>query len=137
MADIDLYRQLAERHGHYCPMSTLGLRLGLELVRRLRADAAGSWQLTYRARTCAADGIALALEASSVPAELQVEPLGQHLLLCVAVDGRELSLGLSAEALQLAAGYRELAADAQPGRLELMRSMAVELLIDSRVGVAD
>lgn len=130
MSVIDLYEQLAKRHGHYCPMSTLGLRLGLEMVRRLSAAEHGTWQLCYQMRTCAADGIAMALENSLLTAELQVDPQGQHLLLCAADDGRELSLGLSAEALLLAGRYRALSDEEKPQHLELLRHIAVERIID-------
>ncbi len=129
MKTADLYNELAQRHGHYCPMSTLGLRIGLEVV-RLLADETAGWQFCYRARTCAADGISLALEQSTLSSELRIEQQGQHLLLCNASDGRELSLGLSEEALQLAAQYRELDDVEKPQHLERLRTVASEKLID-------
>ena len=130
MSETDLYEQLAERHGHYCPMSTLGLRLGLEAVKYLSATAEDDWQLCYQARTCAVDGIGLALEKSSLLAELQVEKQGQHLLLCRSSTGRELSLGLSTEAMQMANDYRTFDAAGQQRQLDLLRNAAAERLID-------
>lgn len=129
MKEADLYSQLAQRHGHYCPMSTFGLRIGLEVVRLLEAEAS-DWQFCYQARTCAVDGISLALEQSSLPNDLQVEQQGQHLLLCKSVDGKELSLSLSVEAMRLAALYRELDDAEKPQHLEMLRSIASEQIID-------
>ena len=137
MSDSSLYAQLAERHGHYCPMSTLGLRLGLEAVQRLAATAPTSWRLCYQARTCAADGIALALEKSSLLTDLQVEQQGQHLLHCRSADGRELSLGLSAVAMQIASQYRNLEEAGQLQQLEMLRSVAIEDLVECYSGTID
>ena len=130
MNEADLYSQLAERHGHYCPMSTLGLRLGIEVVRRLTDVESTDWRFCYQARTCAADGIVMALEQSPLPSALQVEQLGQHLLLCTSVDGGELSLSLSANAMRLAAQYRELDEVDKPQHLEMLRTIASEQIID-------
>lgn len=130
MSDIDIYGQLAARHGHYCPMSTLGLRIGLEVVRRLSDAESAGWQFCYQSRTCAVDGIGLALKNNSLAGALQVEQQGQHLLHCKSAHGRELSLCLSAEALQLAAQYRELDEPAQLKHLEVLRHIAFERIIN-------
>jgi len=130
LKEADLYLQLAERHGHYCPMSTLGLRLGLEALRRLADSKSVDWQFCYQVKTCAADGITLALENSSFFTELLVDQQGQHSLLCESVDGKELSLSLSTEAMRLAAQYRELNDDEKNQHLDMLRSVVVEQIID-------
>lgn len=130
MQGRDLYSRLADCHGHYCPMSTLGLRLGLEAVRCLKGRELEGWLFSYQARTCAVDGILLALESSSFAAGLQVEPQGQHLLLCRATDGRELSFALSREAMQLANRYRDLEEPDKRAYLELLRRIAAARIVD-------
>ncbi len=122
-SNAELYLQLAQQHGHYCPMSTLGLRLGLEAVRFV--DNQG-WSLCYLARTCAVDGLSLALGQTNA---LEVVSRGQHSLICRSATGRELSFSLTAEALRLAKQYQYLNDDEKQQRLELLRTVAVEQLI--------
>ena len=129
MAESELYQQLAERHGHYCPMSTLGVRLGEEALRHLTRLPQSDLDLCYLARTCAADGIRMVFESAGYDKDFTIEPLGQHRLRCLLAGGKELSLQLSAEAMQLAAGYRDLDKDEQPKRLELLRTIAAERLV--------
>lgn len=126
----ELYAQLAEQHGHYCPMSTLGLRLGQQALRVASALNATNWQFCYYARTCAVDGISLALKRAGLPVDFSVDQQGQHLLLCRSADGKELSLALSPEAMQLAKAYHEFDEDGKQQQLELLRTIAVERLID-------
>ncbi|HEY5673004.1 MAG TPA: FmdE family protein [Malonomonas sp.] len=130
MADKELYQRLAERHGHFCPMSTLGVRLGEEALRRFAQLPMDSLQLSYLMKTCAADGIRIVFESAAFPAALSVEPAGQHRLRCRFAADQELSLQLSAEAMRLAAGYRELDEADQPERLDLLRTVAADRLID-------
>ncbi|WP_303720324.1 FmdE family protein [Malonomonas rubra] len=127
---MDLYAKLAEIHGHYCPMSTLGLRLGLEAARLVTVTSQADWNFCYLARTCAADGIAMALGETERSIEFSVDPQGQHLLVCRSVDGKELSLALSAEALQLAKDYHGFDDDGKSRQLHLLRTIASERLID-------
>lgn len=130
MAELKLYEQLAERHGHYCPMSTLGVRLGEAARERMTLLASKGWEACYLARTCAADGISIILEQASSGVELQVEQQGQHRLQCRANDTALFSLVLTEQALRLAAGYRELSDELKPHRLELLRTAPLEQLIE-------
>ena len=136
MAALELYRQLAERHGHYCPMSTLGVRLGEEALRQFASLPQIDLELCYLAQTCAIDGIRIVFETSNFNNDLRVERSGQHRLRCRSA-GKELSLLLSEEAMQLAAGYRDLAEAEQPQRLELLRSLSAEHLITLLEGPID
>ena len=130
VADKELYQRLAERHGHYCPMSTLGVRLGEAALRHLRLLPQSDLQLRYLMQTCAADGIRIVFESENFTSELSVEPLEQHRLCCRFAADQELSLQLSAEAMQLATGYRNLDENEKPKRLELLRTIAADRLID-------
>jgi hypothetical protein len=130
VADKELYQRLFERHGHYCPMSTLGVRLGEAALQHLSRLPQNDLRLSYLMKTCAADGIRIVFESAGFTPELSIEPSDQHRLRCCIASGQELSLQLSAEAMQLAAGYRALDAADQPERLELLRTIAAKRLID-------
>jgi len=130
VADKELFQRLAERHGHYCPMSTLGVRLGEAALQHLSRLPQDDLQLSYLIQTCAADGIRIVFESAGFTPEFSVEPAGQHRLRCRIAADHELSLQLSAEAMQLAAGYRALDAAEQAQRLELLRTVTAERLID-------
>jgi len=121
----DLCLQLARQHGHYCPMSTLGLRLGLAASQVV--DGQG-WSFSYYARTCAVDGLSLALGQQP----LEIVSRGQHVLICRSATGRELSFSLTAAALQLAKQYQQLDAAEKQQQLELLRTVAAEQLIQIR-----
>ena len=137
VAESELYQRLAERHGHYCPMSTLGVRLGEEALRHLTRLPQIDLDLCYLARTCAADGIRLVFESAGYKQDFSIDPLGQHRLRCRLAGDKELSLQLSAEAMQLAAGYRDLDEAEKPKRLELLRTIAGERLVTLLEGSID
>jgi hypothetical protein len=118
-------------------MSTLGVRLGEAALRQLVPLSPVDLDLCYLAQTCAADGIRILFESSGFNNALRVEPSGQHRLRCRSVAGEELSLQLSAEAMLLAAGYRELDEAGKLHRLELLRTAAVERLITLYEGAID
>lgn len=126
---LDTYQRLATRHGHFCPMSTLGVRLGEALLRLLSPEDLVGGDLVYQHRTCAVDGISQILEDSGVPIVLKVDDRRRHRLVASTTGGRELSACLSEEALQLAARYRTLDESAQPEHLEMMRSVEVGRLV--------
>ena len=48
----EIFARIYARHGHRCPMSTLGGRLGLAAMQWL-GDGAGELQAIYSNRTCA------------------------------------------------------------------------------------
>jgi len=120
LPDAALYEQLAERHGHYCPMSTLGLRLGWEA----RTFTGVVETITYAARTCAVDGICLALGLESLPTAEE----GLHQLQIVS-DGREIRIGLSPYAMELAASYRTLDEEGQQRLLQQLRQLPGERIL--------
>jgi len=94
-----LFEALAVKHGHYCPMSTLGLRLGWAARKRLDGKLLSA---AYAAATCAADGIRLAFETEN----LSVTDLGLHRLCWVDSFAHHRQIELTPMALELAASYR-------------------------------
>ncbi len=97
-----LFAELATRHGHYCPMSTLGLRVGWAARRKLEGELQ---EMTYLTETCAVDGIRLALGDEL----LQVKEQGRHILYFA--DSKNCwQIELQPKTLRLAASYRLLTA---------------------------
>ena len=62
LGQAGFYMRLHRFHGHRCPMSILGARLGLAVAARLgRHGQQGDVKAIYHHRTCALDGIQAAL----------------------------------------------------------------------------
>lgn len=100
--DREFFEAIYARHGHRCPMSTLGGRLG-------RAAAAHVDSLRRRAvyhiDTCALDGIRVATGCH----EIRVVDEGRHVLdLVDDRNGRGVRVALRPEALAIAGEYRRL-----------------------------
>ena len=100
----DLFLRIRARHGHYCPMSTLGGRLGMAALGAL-GDDSGELTATYRIDTCAADGIAVATGCLPEEGRLTVRAEGRHRLELHG-DGRGVCAELTNAALQQAAACR-------------------------------
>lgn len=90
-------------------MSTLGLRMGWVARRKLRTELLGA---TYSAKTCARDGIRMALKVQALLDEEQ----GRHLLRFFDSESHW-SIELLPEALDLAASYRLLPTDGERASL--------------------
>lgn len=101
-----LFAEIYEIHGHRCPMSTLGGRLGFAARQRL----AGREPLTatYYIATCAADGISVMTGCQKADDSLHIAAQERHALWLEDADGRGLFAELSRSALQLAGEYRAL-----------------------------
>ncbi len=128
MVGDKLYQQLANRHGHYCPMSTLGVRLAETAHEQMALRPAQDWKLCYLARTCAVDGIRIVIEQIQPGVDLRVEQKGQHRLQCRS-DVAQVSLQLTEQAMQLAASYRDLPEEQKLAQLELLRTTPAAQLI--------
>ncbi|MCF6177842.1 MAG: formylmethanofuran dehydrogenase subunit E family protein [Geopsychrobacter sp.] len=100
-----MFSALAVQHGHYCPMSTLGLRIGWAAQRRL---VGGTKSAIYKIQTCAVDGIRLALDFGG----LQVDTKERHRLL-ISDQKNNWIIELRPEALKLAASYRSLDSESE------------------------
>lgn len=109
-SDPAFWQALARLHGHRCPMSILGARLGL--AAREALGGARSWkQLSarYHHRTCALDGVQMATSCTLGNGNLQIEPTGEHLLVLWDPETRDQArVRLSEEALAAGRRYGEL-----------------------------
>jgi len=109
----ELYARIYARHGHRCPMSTLGARLGLAALAAL-GPGDGPLQATYHMRTCALDGIAETTGCREEDGSLTVTGEARHALrLQRGAVGVEVAL--SAGVMQAAGGYRKLCNELEQG----------------------
>jgi len=107
---FELFAEIYRRHGHRCPMSTLGGRLGYAARQRVGSGRpVGSLTAVYHAATCALDGIRVATGCCEADGTLSVQEDGRHRL---ALLDRSAGVGVAAvlreEALALAGEYRRL-----------------------------
>ena len=102
----EFFARIYTRHGHRCPMSTLGGRLGLAAMQCL-GGSAGELQAVYSNRTCAVDGIAEATGCSEEAGTLVVQSDGRHALILTSPQA-SVEVELTAEALEMAGRYRSL-----------------------------
>lgn len=127
----DIFARIRVRHGHFCPMSTLGGRLGLAAMQVL-GKVAGELVATYYIDTCAADGIALATGCLPEEGRLSICNDGRHRLELRSAGGQGLSAELTAAALgQAAACRRRLDAGEEADLVlaALRRAPAEELIV--------
>ena len=99
----ELFAAIWRRHGHRCPMSTLGGRLGHAARRRLGVS---QLQGRYRINTCAVDGIVVATGCSPADGTLTVADEGRHQLLLAAAGSPGIAVAIRPEVLERAAVYR-------------------------------
>lgn len=78
-SDRSLYDDLARLHGHRCPMSILGARLGAAALDAVAEG--GRLQARFHHQTCALDGIQVTTHCTAGNGNLQARPQGQHRLL--------------------------------------------------------
>ncbi|MBI5017009.1 MAG: formylmethanofuran dehydrogenase subunit E family protein [Deltaproteobacteria bacterium] len=109
-SDPSFWQALLRLHGHRCPMSILGARLGLAALDVLGPERAGRrLSARYLHQTCALDGIQLATSCTLGNGNLQVEAKGEHRLLLWDPETREQArVRLTAEALEVGRRYAEL-----------------------------
>lgn len=108
----ELFREIYRRHGHRCPMSTLGGRLAWAARRRLGAPAGAGLTAVFLHATCAVDGIAVTTGCSVATGTLTVRDLGRHtLVLRGPAAGRRVTVSLRPAALAIAGRYRSVDQD--------------------------
>ena len=133
----EIFARIYERHGHRCPMSTLGGRLALAAIKWL-GDNTGELQAIYSNRTCATDGIAETTGCTEEKGSLIVKNDDRHALTLSSAQA-SVEVELTAEALEMSGRYRslcnrlekgwdELEADEQVKRRAEMNAMLDELL---------
>lgn len=101
-----LFDEIRRLHGHYCPMSTLGGRLGF--AARARLSASGALCAEYFIATCAADGVSVATGCDLADGSLRVTNRGRHALWLTDQSGRGVFAELSDRTLATAGEYRAL-----------------------------
>ena len=106
------FNEIYRRHGHRCPMSTLGGRLGWAALQRCADPRSSGLRGIFFHATCAVDGIAVATGLSLATGTLSVRDVGRHtLVLRDRSRNWELELSLRPEALAIAGRYRRLDAE--------------------------
>lgn len=104
---LETFEAIWLRHGHRCPMSTLGGRLGHAARRRLPNEDGVSLRAIYRINTCAVDGIAVTTGCSESAGTLTIEDRGRHqLMLYDANSGSAVEVEIRPETLAMSAVYR-------------------------------
>lgn len=104
----ELFSEIYRRHGHRCPMSTLGGRLGHAARRQFgKAVPSEALRAVYHITTCALDGIRQSTGCSELAGSLEVRENGRHLLTLVDTrDGCWVEVELLPQTLELAGEYR-------------------------------
>ena len=113
----EIFARIYTRHGHRCPMSTLGGRLGLAAMKWL-GNNAGELQAIYSNRTCAIDGITETTGCSEETGNLIVKSDGRHALILTSPQA-SVAVELTAEAMEMAGRYRSLCNRLEQGWDEL------------------
>ena len=102
----EIFQKIYQQHGHRCPMSTLGGRLGMAALKSLGAGSDESLKAVFENDTCAVDGIEITTGCLRSTGALRVEVAGKHALVLQSDDGRSVRVGISASALATAWTYR-------------------------------
>lgn len=106
---FEIFAEIYRRHGHRCPMSTLGGRLGWAARRRLPEVPEAELHAVYRIDTCAVEGIRCTTGCEEASGTLEVRSKGEHRLTLVERrSGRGVEAVLRPEALSRAGEYRRL-----------------------------
>lgn len=123
----DFYEFLARLHGHRCPMSIMGARLGLAAAAVVgRHGEKGDVAALYLNRNCALDGIQAALGTTPGNGNLKVDPQGLNMLEARCDDtGRRVRVTLTEKALSLGRRYGELrkSGTGEVERLEILLTL--------------
>lgn len=120
---LEVFEEIWQRHGHRCPMSTLGGRLGYAALRRLAAMDGEKLRAIYGIATCAVDGIVVTTGCSEEAGTLIVEDGGLHrLVLRNLASNSAVAVEIRPETLELAAVYRRLDAALERDRGTLVDS---------------
>ena len=129
------FTEIYRIHGHRCPMSTLGGRLGF--ATRERLSGREPLAATYFIDTCAADGVSVMTGCLKSDQSLRIFQRERHALWLQDSAGRGLFAELNPRALELAGEYRSLdqALQQQEGSLSAgerqQRQAEKELFLDA------
>lgn len=115
----EIFQRIYEQHGHRCPMSTLGGRMGLAALKRLDVKAGSGLSALFEHGTCAVDGIEIATGCSRLDGSLLVEESGSHAVVVSTAEGCSVRVSLKGTALATAWEYRTADEAFTAGRGEL------------------
>jgi len=134
---LSLFDEIYQAHGHRCPMSTLGGRLGYAARASFPEKDVLTLMVLYYARTCAVDGIRMAISGLEEGENLFVDDRGEHRLLVFPKGSyRGIEVCLREETLERAAEFRRLCADIDR-RLNSLSEEEREALVLEREGALD
>lgn len=112
-----VFEEIYRHHGHRCPMSTIGGRLGYAARRYFAGRKPEGLRGIYHARTCAVDGIEQTTGCTLTQGNLLVKDAGRHLLtLFCRESGEGVEVELRASALDLAGSYRQIGLELERSR---------------------
>lgn len=110
------FKRLYEFHGHRCPMSTLGARLGLAAMSALGVTKADQFRVRgiYRSKNCALDGIQFVTGCTLGNGNLDYEEAGTASFSLVWRDGGGgATAAVSGEALERFARHKQKKAECE------------------------
>lgn len=131
------FKGLYEFHGHKCPMSTMGARLGSAAMTALGVTKADQFQIkgVYKARNCALDGIQYVTGCTLGNGNLEFTETGVPSLVLARRDGRKsVTVSASEGAMERFAGHKKLRAELEPEReiSGLARAMEIDALLKAK-----
>jgi formylmethanofuran dehydrogenase subunit E len=105
----EIFQRIYQQHGHRCPMSTLGGRMGLAALKALDAREDSSLSAVFEHGTCVVDGIEMTTGCSRSSGSLRVEDSGRHSV--VVQFGEKMSVRVSLNEFALATAWEYRTAD--------------------------
>lgn len=102
----EIFQRIYQQHGHRCPMSTLGGRMGLAAMRLSEVEAEENLTVVFEHGTCAVDGIEVTTGCSRSTGSLLVEDSGRHSLIIRSGERQSIRISLNKFALATAWEYR-------------------------------
>ena len=112
----EVFQRIYQQHGHRCPMSTLGGRLGLAALSALDVEPGSDMTAVFENDTCAVDGIELTIGCLQSTGALRVEDTGSHALTVRTENGMSVRVTISESALATAWEYRTVDEQFNAGR---------------------
>ena len=127
--DAEMCAFLAKFHGHTCPGSLMGLRLGLAAKEALNAQ--GRIEAKTFIHTCPVDGIQVATGATYGNRAITVEDDKEmRLILTDTKTGKQVEATLTQEAMERGKGFRELSGKSRGLKAGSPEQLAVKKEID-------
>jgi formylmethanofuran dehydrogenase subunit E len=127
--DKEMCAFLEKFHGHTCPGSLMGLRLGLAAKEALHAE--GKIEAKTFLLACSVDGIQVGAGTTYGNKALTVDDKKEmYLILTDTKSGREVEARLTNEAVEKGKGFRELSTKARSLKVGSQEQLAIKKEID-------